>query len=111
MKLDSIKPIRNQVFVKLLEMKDDGIEKTESGIFIYAKTKSKRSPMKAKILALGSTNQSNGLVCPQSDLLSVGDIVLIFPGALVNELPIDDEEGKFYLVRTEDLDCIIEMEE
>lgn len=107
MRVDSIKPIRNQVLVELLEMKDDGIEKTESGILIYAKTKSKRSPMKARVLALGSIYQSNGIVCPQSEILKVGDIVLIFPGALVNELPTDDE-GRFFLVRTEDLDAIIE---
>lgn len=109
MRIESVRPIRNQVLVQLLEKKNEGIEKTESGILIYAKTKSKRNPMMVRILALGSTYQSNGIVVPVEEVLKVGDLGLVFPGALIEEIYDESRpDDRFFLIRTEDIDAIIE---
>lgn len=108
MNVNSIKPIRNNLLVKLIEKKE-GVEQRDSGLLLYAQFKSKSDPLRAEVISIGSTYQHRDQRLPMSDIINPGDIVLIYPPALSTEVKDDtDTESKYYIIRSEDVDAILE---
>lgn len=113
MKLDvsKMRLLGNQLLVELLESKDDLLDTTSSGILVYNKMKHKGRQVLAKIEKLGVEFSDRNMRFKMEDVFSLGDVVTMYAPAANNKIT-DTISGKdFYLVRAEDIDAIIDLEE
>lgn len=103
MKIKTVRPMNNQILVKLLESNSQsGMDKTESGIFIHNATKPKGREIKCEILRLGTKFKDKSMEFNMNDVFNIGDVILVYAPSVQVKLDTEDH-GEAYLIRAEDV--------
>lgn len=102
MKINKIRPLNNNLLVRLEENLDTGLESTPSGILLHSKTQPKGRHLKCKVLELGTKFKDREFVYEMKEVFNIGDHVLVYAPSLSLKITLADD-SEAYLIRAEDV--------